>query len=406
MVEQIRQFVVEQLHNNEFFKGGAAIAVLSALGFWLKSFFPWMWGRIKRQFSYTMRIESKTEIYHIFNQWLLENHSDKYKKVVLSVNRVEQEGIFAREKEEPRSYSIKENNFESSFYFWQGRTPVFLESSREKLENASYIENAHIENYTLTTYFNRNTLKKLVNNIVEDYNSKLKEKTQSYLYDYKNYNGWEKTGVLEVKPFDKIFNYEKIELLDDVTNFFNSKDYYLERGLVYKRSYLAEGAPGNGKTSTILALAQKLGKDIYSLNIAALTDSDQLRYAFQGIKENSFLLLEDLDCTVKDREKINDKINFSTVLNVLDGVYSKKGICTFFTTNHADQLDTALTRSGRMDKKITFNNPTQKDVEEMLELFFGEKRKLKKYEAKHSAAQIQEFFIKSKTIEEAIKKIQ
>jgi len=403
MIEQVKQFVVEQLHNNEFFKGGAAIAVLSALGFWLKSFFPWIWGRIKRQFSYTMRIESKTEIYNIFNEWLRDNHSDKYKKVILSVKRDDHDNIGSRDEE--RTYSVKENNFESAFYFWQNRTPVFLESSREKMENASYLENAHIESYTLTTYFNRNTLKNLLNEVVNEYNSKQKKKTQSYLYDYRNYNGWDKTGVIEVKPFDKIFNSEKIELLDDINDFFESKEYYLERGIPYRRGYLADGIPGNGKTTTILSIAQKLGKDVYSLNIASLTDSDQLRMAFNTIKENTFLLLEDIDCVVDDREKINEKINFSTVLNVLDGAYSKKGICTFFTSNHADQLDSALTRCGRMDKKITFNNPKKEDVEGMLELFFGEKKELENYNETHSAAQLQEFFIKSNTIEEAINKI-
>lgn len=403
MIETVKHFIVEQLHNNEFFKGGAAIAVLSAVGFWLKSFFPWIWGRIKRQFSYTMRIESKTEIYNIFNEWLRENHSNKYKKVILSVKRDDHDSIGSRDEE--RTYSVKENNFESAFYFWRNSTPIFLESSREKMENAIYIENAHIENYTLTTYFNRNTLKNLLNDIVTDYNSKQQKKTQSYLYDYRNYNGWDKTGIIEVKPFEKIFNSEKVELLDDINNFFESKEYYLERGIPYRRGYLADGFPGNGKTTTILSIAQKLGKDVYSLNIASLTDSDQLRMAFNTIKENTFLLLEDIDCVVDDREKINEKINFSTVLNVLDGTYSKKGICTFFTSNHADQLDSALTRCGRMDMKITFNNPKKEDVEEMLGLFFGEKKELENYNNTHSAAQLQEFFISSNTIEEAISKL-
>jgi len=41
----------------------------------------------------------------------------------------------------------------------------------------------------------------------------------------------------------------------------------------------------------------------------------------------------------------------------------------------------------------------------MLKLFFGEKKELESYNETHSAAQLQEFFIKSNTIEEAINKI-
>lgn len=396
----IREFLLNELHNNEFFKGGAVITILTGIGFWLKSFFPWIWGRIRRQFSYTMCIESKTDIYLIFNWWLKNNHSDKYKKVLISVeceNRWQENEI--------KKYKLEENNFDSSFYFWRNGTPIFLQSSREKMEGAHYIGDAYIDRYVLTTYFNRHTLKNLLQDIIEEYNRSLKQKTVSYFYDYKNNQGWDKTGELNVKPFDKIFNREKNELLEDITEFLNSEEYYRDRGILYRRSYLAEGSPGNGKTSTILALADLLKKDVYSLNMSALNDTDQLKYAFQGIKENSFLLLEDLDCTVNGREKINDKINFSTVLNVLDGVYSKKGICTFFTTNHANKLDEALTRCGRMDKKITFENPNRKDVEDMLQLFFGEKRELKNYNNKYSAAQIQEFFIKSETADEAIDKI-
>lgn len=398
---EIKQFVIEQVHNNEFFKGGAAIAVLSAVGFWLKSFFPWIWNRIKRQFSYTMRIESKTEVYLIFNWWLQKNHSDKYKKVLISV---ECENKW--KEDEVKKYSLNENNFDSAFYFWRNKTPIFLESSREKLDGAHYLDSAHIDSYTLTTYFNRKTLKNLLNEIVLEYNNSLKEKTASHLMQYYNQDGWRKAVNLGGKTIDKIFNSEKLELLEDLDQFFSSKSLYEHRGTPFKRGYLCEGSPGNGKTTTIIALAQYLKKDIYSLNLTSLNDGNQLRLAFQGVKENSFILIEDVDAMVNGREKINDKINFSELLNVVDGVASQEGVCVFFTTNHPEKLDPALIRCGRIDKRVTFNNPNKEDVEGLLELFFAEKRELKKYKNTHSAAQLQEFFIKSKTIEEAINKIQ
>nr|DAI89456.1 MAG TPA: ATPase [Caudoviricetes sp.] len=400
MVETIKQFLIEQLHNNEFFKGGAAIAVLSALGFWLKSFFPWLWERVKRQFSYTMRIESKTDIYFIFNWWLQKNHSDRYKKVLISV---ECENKW--KEDEVKEYKLKENNFESAFYFWQKRTPVFLQSTREKLEGAHYIDGAHIDSYTLTTYFNRQTLKNLISEVVTEYNSILNKKTTSHLMQYHNFDGWRKINNLGGKTFEKIFNSEKLELLEDLQQFFTSKALYAHRGTTFKRGYLCEGSPGNGKTSTIIALAQYLKKDVYSLNLTSLTDGNQLRLAFQGVKENSFILIEDADCMVNGREKINDKINFSELLNVVDGISSQEGICIFFTTNHPENLDPALIRCGRVDKQINFRNPKKEDVEGMLELFFGENKKLENYNNNHSAAQLQEFFIKSSSIEEAINKI-
>lgn len=400
MIETVKLFILDQLKHNEFFKGGAVIAIFSAIGLYLKSFIPWISGRIKRQFSYVVCIESRTDIYLIFNWWLKNNHSNKYKKVLLSAeceNRWEEDKI--------KKYNISENNFDSSFYFWHKKMPIFLESSREKLDGAHYVTESYIDRYTLTTFFNRKTLKSLIDHVVHEYNNSLKEKTASYLMQYYNHDGWRKVTNLGGKTLDKIFNKEKTELLLDLEQFFESKDLYEHRGIPFKRGYLCEGSPGNGKTTTIIALAQYLKKDIYSLNLTSLTDGNQLRLAFQGVKENSFILIEDADCMVNGREKITDKINFSELLNVIDGVGSQEGVCVFFTTNHPEKLDPALIRCGRIDKKITFNNPNQEDVEGMLDLFFGEKVKLERYDNKHSAAQIQEFFIKSKSIEEAINKI-
>ena len=46
------------------------------------------------------------------------------------------------------------------------------------------------------------------------------------------------------------------------------------------------------------------------------------------------------------------ELSLSILLNLLDGLYTREGIISFFTTNHIDRLDDAFLRDGRMDIKI------------------------------------------------------
>merc|ERR1719277_1700266 len=48
----------------------------------------------------------------------------------------------------------------------------------------------------------------------------------------------------------------------------------------------------------------------------------------------------------------HDKLNLSGLLNVLDGVVDTPERILIMTTNHPEQLDPALIRPGRIDKKI------------------------------------------------------
>ena len=63
-------------------------------------------------------------------------------------------------------------------------------------------------------------------------------------------------------------------ILQDVRSFVSSSQWYIDRGIPYRRGYLLYGAPGCGKSSFVAALAGELGYDICILNLsdAGLTD--------------------------------------------------------------------------------------------------------------------------------------
>jgi SpoVK/Ycf46/Vps4 family AAA+-type ATPase len=65
-----------------------------------------------------------------------------------------------------------------------------------------------------------------------------------------------------------------------------------------------------------------------------------------------------------------DELNLQGILNVLDGVVDAPGRIVIMTTNHPEQLDPALIRPGRIDKKLLLGYMEALDMMHMLEHYF------------------------------------
>lgn len=65
-----------------------------------------------------------------------------------------------------------------------------------------------------------------------------------------------------------------------------------------------------------------------------------------------------------------DELNLTGLLNVLDGVVDTPGRILVMTTNHPEQLDPALIRPGRIEKKIMLGYMEAPDVVGLLEHYF------------------------------------
>jgi len=169
---------------------------------------------------------------------------------------------------------------------------------------------------------------------------------------------------------------EKAGLLRDFEDFFEdeTRSWYAEHGIPYRRSYLFHGVPGTGKTSLIGALAGRFGRNVCFLQPShpEMTD-DALKAAVQRVPERSFIVFEDID-SLFDKQRNNkvsgSRLTFSGLLNALDGVGSPKGQVFVLTTNFRDQLDDALTRNGRVDRHVEFTHATGEQFGEMFRQFY------------------------------------
>jgi chaperone BCS1 len=185
---------------------------------------------------------------------------------------------------------------------------------------------------------------------------------------------------------------QKQAFIEDIKEYLHprTRRWYSNRGIPYRRGYLLHGPPGTGKTSLCFAASGLLGLTLYllSLNSKSL-DEDSLMSLFSELPRRCIVLLEDVDSagitqkraeddsasavlvekdksSTDEKESENKGVSLSGLLNVIDGVAASEGRILIMTTNHAEKLDPALLRPGRVDMTIAFGYA---DRDAMRELF-------------------------------------
>jgi AAA+ superfamily predicted ATPase len=150
------------------------------------------------------------------------------------------------------------------------------------------------------------------------------------------------------------------EIISTCENFFNSQPLYKRLGIPWRLGLLLIGSTGVGKTSICRYLAKhlylKFRTVINQLSINAGTDSDDLRtFFFRDWQERRrLLILEDVESIATE-----SKCSRSEFLNMLDGMcVSKQGYVLLATSNHPDQIDSALVnRPSRFDRLVRIELP-------------------------------------------------
>jgi chaperone BCS1 len=170
----------------------------------------------------------------------------------------------------------------------------------------------------------------------------------------------------------------KQALLTDLQSFFDqdTKLYYRNNGVPYRRGYLPYGPPDTGKTSLSQAIASEYDLELFFIDLTDMNDS-RLQEIFKYLPSRCVVVLEDIDAAgivredfmiskthaghrrarhgpQTDSDEIGDdgdsddedderdgskqskkktKVTLSGLLNVLDGPGSKEGRLVILTTN-------------------------------------------------------------------------
>lgn len=172
------------------------------------------------------------------------------------------------------------------------------------------------------------------------------------VYSTGSWEDWVQTGNIITRYHRTVIlkqgQYERISA--DLRQFLQNESLYTRIGIPYHRGYLLYGEAGTGKTSTVLALAQEFGMDVYSMTLTNIKSDADLVSLFSSIDPRSILLMEDID--VSDAAtKLSDegKVTAEGLLNILDGAVTPKGLVVFMTTNNIQDILPSIKRPGRCD---------------------------------------------------------
>lgn len=360
---------------NSILNAGIVLSLLTYIGYQLKSIPEFILNWIKRKITFSVTIDEGDELYLYIERWLRDCHQKNYRNIEASLNPSKLGDFSNLDNDDDRCF--KHDDSTDKLYIWQydddfiishrGKR-ILIGKGREKLEGAKDLKNAFLNRYTLKGFWAKSQILDLLQTII-DYNQKFKVLKVPTIWTNAEWNEWQYSGKVTNKDFSNIFFDGKKELIQDLDLFKSNSDWYKKRGITYKRGYLLWGKPGNGKTATIQAIAKHLARDIYYLSLKDLEKDSQLTRLFSRLGDNSILVIEDIDAQIKGRT-VDSQLSFSIILNCLDGLLSHWGLITIMTSNHPENLDPALIRRGRIDKKIKISNPSKIEVENYLSNFY------------------------------------
>ncbi len=190
---------------------------------------------------------------------------------------------------------------------------------------------------------------------------KKNEEKQSSILEKKNFD----PEIIYKFSFEDIAGYNKtkkelIALTKDIAN--NKKNTSV--------GILLWGPPGNGKTSFAIALAGELGLPFFNIQGSDLVSpflgitEQNIKNLFLKAKEypQCIIFIDEAESLIANRN-IKETIPYrvSITNEFLNQLNENKNIIFIVASNTPESLDPALLRSGRIDKKVKIDYPTEKD---------------------------------------------
>lgn len=426
MIQQLQTIfndVTSHISTNQFATGGLLLGIGGIIVAYLRNIPSQIGQKILRLISIEVQIARPNELFTHLNNFFAEKQPARYSRNF--------KATYAQK--DTLEDSIKISLGEGThMFFYKGIFVICRRAIRKDQQNNSSEQNEYFQ----LRLFTRSKAKM---------KSFLMDATLSAEPDYSNIkiyqidrwgDGWELIKRAKIRNPKHIVLPEGIFdfLTKDIQDFYNSESWFEELGIPHKRGYLFYGPPGNGKTSTIVCLASHFSIPVYI--IPKLTDAniDKMCSLFSELPKKAFVVFEDIDAMLHKKRKAKSridellgddaddeekdaaketteekKVNFSGLLNALDGMTTPEGHIIFMTTNHPESLDPALIRPGRVDRKVEFHNPDAFQIGKIFQKFFPQsdpqsvERFVKGMQPRsHSASELQEFLLKHRDINEAI----
>ena len=156
--------------------------------------------------------------------------------------------------------------------------------------------------------------------------------------------------------------------LQDVVAYLRNPDAFKAAGARMPTGILLEGEPGNGKTLLARAVAGEAGVPFFSAagsefdEVWAGLGAARIRDMFRMARKHrvSIVFIDEFDAIGSKRRSDDSALANQTInqlLTELDGFNRKNRVFFIGATNLAEKLDPALTRAGRLDRKVFVPHP-------------------------------------------------
>jgi transitional endoplasmic reticulum ATPase len=190
-----------------------------------------------------------------------------------------------------------------------------------------------------------------------------------------------KTQKAKGKGFNAIAGMKelKAQLQLDVIDALHKPEEYAKYGVTIPNGMLLYGPPGCGKTFFAKHFAEEIGFNFIHINPGTLKSQyvngteKNISKMFEDAEKNAptIIFIDEISGLFPSRDSDAHEMSKNAVEAMLAEMdrTGEKGIFVLCATNHPDKIDTALLRSGRLDKKFYLAPPDFEARKLMFEMY-------------------------------------
>lgn len=178
---------------------------------------------------------------------------------------------------------------------------------------------------------------------------------------------------------------EAKQALSRVKAFMLDPQRYVTVGAKPPRGVLMAGPPGTGKTLLARALAGECGAKFISVDGSHFSSMfygqgiTKVKKLFAEARKNApcVLFIDEIDgigARISNSGNSGDQESnriINRILVEMDGFNADESVLVIGATNHVDNIDPAMRRSGRFDLAVHLNNPTAPEREQLFKLYLA-----------------------------------
>ena len=159
--------------------------------------------------------------------------------------------------------------------------------------------------------------------------------------------------------------------VQEVIDFLRDPSKYNKLGGTLPKGILLIGPPGTGKTLLAKAIAGEANAAFFSASGSDFNEvyvgvgAKRVRELFKQARQHkpAIIFIDEIDCLGKNRKSDHNgelQQTNNALLTCMDGFESSEGLIVVAATNRPEDLDEALTRPGRFDRKVFVPLPDTK----------------------------------------------